>query len=401
MQFCYCAIVKALDKGVEAASNMPIMTHQTDIITLPHGRPGTARRLAIHHFGTGQGPKAYIQAGLHAGELPGMVVAWHLLDHLIRLDGEGRIKGQVVLVPMANPIGLDQVLLGGHVGRFDLASGVNFNRAFADLGDRVADCLHPGDLGCDADTNRRVIQRALASAAASLQPRTEVDALRKLLLTHAIDADHVLDLHCDSEAVMHLYTTPACWPLGVADLAARLDAKAVFLADQSGGEPFDEVCSTPWDRLRARHGGPDMPIPVGCSAVTVELRGEADVADGLAAADAAALVDHLCWRGIIDAPVPVMPDRADLATPLAGVDRVRAPVGGVALYHVDLGTRVRAGDHVATILDPASGDRHACHATADGLVWSRTQSRYAGPNDILLCIAGREVLVTSGPLLTA
>lgn len=391
----------ALDKGGLAGSKITPMTHQTDIITLPHGRPGTTRRLTIHRFGSGSGPKAYIQAGLHAGELPGIVVARHLLDHLIRLDREGRIKGQVVLVPMANPIGLDQVLLGGHVGRFDLASGVNFNRSFADLGDTVADALRPGDLGPDADANRRLLQRALAKAAAALQPRTEADALRRLLLSHAVDADYVLDLHCDSEAVMHLYTTPACWPLGVADLAARLDARAVFLADRSGGEPFDEVCSTPWDQLRARHGGPDTPIPVGCSAVTVELRGEADVDDGLAAADAAALIDHLCWRGIIDAPAPAMTDRSDLATPLAGVDRVRAPVGGVALYHVSLGDQVQAGDHVATILDPASGERHPCHATSDGLVWSRTQCRYAGPNDILLCIAGRQVLVTSGPLLTA
>lgn len=394
-------MAKALDKGVAAGSRIPAMTHQTDIITLPHGRPGTTRRLTIHRFGTGSGPKAYIQAGLHAGELPGLVVARQLLDHLIRLDGAGRVKGQVVLVPMANPIGLDQVLLGGHVGRFDLTTGVNFNRAFANLGDRVAAAIRPGDLGPDADANRRTIQAALAHAAAALQPRTETDALRKILLSNAVDADIVLDLHCDSEAVMHLYTTPACWPLGVADLAARLDAKAVFLADQSGGEPFDEVCSTPWDRVRARHGGPDTPVPVGCSAVTVELRGEADVDEGLAAADAAALIDHLAWRGIIDAPAPDMPDLSDLATPLAGVDRVRAPVGGVALYHVPLGASVRAGDHVVTVLDPATGDRHPCHATSDGLVWSRTQSRYAGPNDILLCIAGREVLVTSGPLLTA
>ncbi len=394
-------MAKALDKGVGAGPRIPAMTHLTDIITLPHGRPGTTRRLTIHRFGTGDGPKAYIQAGLHAGELPGLVVARHLLDHLTRLDAQGRVKGQVVLVPMANPIGLDQVLLGGHVGRFDLASGVNFNRAFADLADSVSAALRPGDLKADADANGRLIQRALATAAAALQPRTEADALRKLLLSHAVDADIVLDLHCDSEAVMHLYTTPACWPLGVADLAARLEAKAVFLADQSGGQPFDEVCSTPWDRLRARHGGPDTPIPVGCSAVTVELRGEADVDEGLAAADAAALIDHLAWRGIIDGPAPAVPDLSDLATPLAGVDRVRAPVGGVALYHVPLGASVRAGDHVATILDPATGDRHPCHARSDGLVWSRTQCRYAGPNDILLCIAGREVLVTSGPLLTA
>lgn len=392
----------ALDKRWLPGPNILAMTHHAETITLPHGRPGTSRRLTIHRFGTpGARPKAYLQAGLHAGELPGLVVARHLLDRLAVLDAEGAIKGEIVLIPMANPIGLDQVLLGDHVGRFDMATGVNFNRAFADLADAVSDGLAPGDLGPDIAANGRLLQSRLADAAAALQPRTEADALRKLLLSHAVDADIVLDLHCDSEALMHLYTTPSCWPLGVADLAARLGAQAVFLAEISGGEPFDEVCSTPWDRLRNRHGGSDTPIPVGCSAVTVELRGEADVDDDLAAADAAALINHLAWRGIIDVPAPQATDMSDLATPLAGVDRVRAPVGGVALYHVALGEQVRAGQHVATILDPFTGGRHPCHAVSDGIIWSRTQNRYAGPNDILLCVAGREVLVTSGPLLTA
>jgi hypothetical protein len=52
-------------------------------------------------------------------------------------------------------------------------------------------------------------------------------------------------------------------------------------------------------------------------------------------------------------------------------------------------------------MDPATGERHPCHAGTDGPVWSRRQCRYAGPGDILLSIAGREVLVTSGNLLTA
>ena len=393
-----------LDKGAGSRPN-PAMTHQIDTITLPHGRPGTSRRLTIHQFGTaGARPKVYIQAGLHAGELPGMVVADHLRDRLAELDAQGRITGHVVLVPMANPIGLDQVLLGYHIGRFDQASGVNFNRAFADLADSVSDRLsgrQAGPLGPDATENGRIIQQALADAARDLHPRTEADALRKLLLSHAVDADHVLDLHCDSEAVMHLYTTPACWPLGVDDLAARLDARAVLLAENSGGEPFDEVCSTPWDSLRARHGSADTPIPVGCSAVTVELRGEADVNDELARRDADALLDHLAWRGVLDVSVPPVTRPTDLATPLAAVDRVRAPLGGIALYEVALGDQVNAGQRVASILDPATGARHPCHATATGIVWSRAQNRYAGPGDTLLSVAGREILVTKGPLLSA
>ena len=40
---------------------------------------GSYKTLTSFHFGTpGRGPKVYIQASLHAEELPGMLVAHHL-----------------------------------------------------------------------------------------------------------------------------------------------------------------------------------------------------------------------------------------------------------------------------------------------------------------------------------
>lgn len=381
------------------------MTHQIDTIKLTHGRPGTQRHIIRHQFGTmGARPKIHIQAGLHAGELPGMVVADHLVRLLAALDAAGRVAGHIVLIPAANPIGLDQGLLGTHIGRFEMGGGGNFNRAFADLAGPVAERLrngHIGPLGPDADANRRLVQDALAAAADRLTPTSEADSLRRLLLANAIDADAVLDLHCDSEALMHLYATPDAWDAGVGDLAVRLDCRAAFLATESGGSPFDEACSTPWDRLRAEFVTDTTPLPVGCAATTVELRGEGDVDDGLAAADAAAIIDHLIWRGAIHGTAPDAPWPDDVALPLAGVDRVRAPAGGIVLYHVALGDRVAAGQVVATILDPMGGQRHACTASTDGLVWAHRRDRYAFAGDILLSVAGREVLVTEGPLLTA
>ena len=40
------------------------------------------------------------------------------------------------------------------------------------------------------------------------KPRTELDSQRLALQKLSFDADIVLDLHCDSDAVMHLYTNP-------------------------------------------------------------------------------------------------------------------------------------------------------------------------------------------------
>ena len=60
---------------------------------------------------------------------------------------------------------------------------------------------------------------------------------RRLLLQHACDADLVLDLHCDFEGVMLLYAIPQHWAQ-IRPLAARLEAGAVLLADDSGGKAF-------------------------------------------------------------------------------------------------------------------------------------------------------------------
>ena len=95
--------------------------------------PGTQRELVSLHYGElGNGPKAYIQASLHADELPGMLVAHHLRAKLDALEAAGRLKGEIVLVPMANPIGLSQFLLHNQQGRFETTTGENFNRHYPD-----------------------------------------------------------------------------------------------------------------------------------------------------------------------------------------------------------------------------------------------------------------------------
>lgn len=70
---------------------------------------GTSRSLSSWHFGVpGRGPKVYLQASLHADELPGMLVLQHLRQRLQAAEVAGQLQGEVVLVPLANPIGLDQ-----------------------------------------------------------------------------------------------------------------------------------------------------------------------------------------------------------------------------------------------------------------------------------------------------
>jgi predicted deacylase len=226
--------------------------------------PGTEHWLTSLHFGApGRGPKAFIQASLHADEVPGMLVAWHLRRLLAELQNAGRLLGEVVLVPAANPPGLSQFVLRGHQGRFDLASGENFNRGYADLTDSVAQALAGGPV----DVPR--VRAALRDAVAALPAPTLLASLRKTLFALAVDADIVLDLHCDGEALLHGYTTPGCWPQAEL-LAACMGWHVALLAERSGGDPFDEACSMVWPQLArgwaSRCRRPAWPSPSNCAA---------------------------------------------------------------------------------------------------------------------------------------
>lgn len=363
-------------------------------IPLPCARLGTRQTLTVHRFGTpGARPKAYIQAALHADETPGLLVA----HHLVRLLRSATVTGEVVVVPMANPIGLSQVVDGTHVGRYALAGGGNFNRSFADLAAAAGERLR-GRLGPDAATNVPLVREALRAAHADLRPEDEVAALRHTLLGLALDADLVIDLHCDMEAVMHLYTGEALWP-GAADLAAELGCRAVLLARCSGGNPFDEACSAPWWTL-AEWFGPDTPVPPACLAATVELRGKADVSDTLAEADAHAILRVLARRGIVAGDPGPLPAPACEATPLSGLDRLAAPCSGVIVFHRKVGERVAAGDLVAEIVDPTAADptagRTPIAARCDGLLMARTNMRFAGLGDLVASVAAAEPVEVHG-----
>ncbi|MBT3701776.1 MAG: succinylglutamate desuccinylase/aspartoacylase family protein, partial [Alphaproteobacteria bacterium] len=329
------------------------MTHRVEHISLPAMSPGSEFTLTVHKFGEpGARPKAYFQAALHADETPPLLVAHHLLGDLIKADKEGRIKGEVIVVPMANPLGLSQNLDGYHVGRHNLDGGGNFNRGFPDLGALVRDDLE-GKLGVDPRTNIATIREALIYTVDNLPATTAHQALRKTLLAMAVDADIVLDLHCDLDALMHIYIGDALWP-DASDLAADIGLRAVLLASDSGGGPFDETCGNVWWTLAEAF--PNANIPAACLAGTVEHRGQADVSDELCKADADGLFRFLQRRRVVDGDAGDLPDLLCEGTQLSATEIVKSPVPGVVAYAVQLGDVVRKGDLIAHIIDPGADD---------------------------------------------
>lgn len=372
---------------------------KTVVHPLISATPGTQQQLISLHFGTpGVGPKVAIQGSLHADEVPGMLVAHHLRGLLSTLEAEGRIRGDVVLVPAANPIGVTQWHLRGYQGRFDFHSGENFNRHYADLSDAVVAAIK-GRVGADAAANVALARTALREAAQALPVKTTLESLRKTLLTLAIDAEVVLDLHSDGEGLLHLYTTPQTWDQ-CEPLARCIGAEVSLLADRSGGEPFDEACSTVWT-LMADKLGPQFPLPPSCLAVTIELRGEQDVRHDLAAADAQNIIHYLMHRGVVAAEsLPELPALRHPPTPLAGSIPLVAPHGGMVVWRLVPGEAVNAGTPMVDVIDPFTGDTTTLNAPVDGLFFARENRRFAVAGMALGKVAGREALRT-GSLLSA
>ena len=353
--------------------------------------PGSPHRLTVLRFGApggqersdrgiepGTGGKAYVQAGLHADELPGMLVLRILAGHLADAEARGEVHGEILLVPQANPIGLAQTETSFLFGRLESGTGENFNRNYADLAD-----LPSLSLGPDAASNVATIRAAMAARLAAMQPEGALAHLRHTLLTLAHDADLVLDLHADNEAEPHMYVGPALWP-AAEDIAAAIDARAVLLSEVSGGSPFDEACAGPWWALAANH--PGVPIPPACLAATLELGSNDDVDPERAAEQATALLRMLAGRGFVEGSGG-HPRLSCRATALTAMAQLRSPVTGLVAYRRRLGDWVHKGDLVATVIDPL-GDETELLAETDGRLFARHSQPYAWPGRVIGKIAG-------------
>ncbi|WP_164763242.1 succinylglutamate desuccinylase/aspartoacylase family protein [Mesorhizobium sp. M7A.F.Ca.CA.004.09.1.2] len=360
-------------------------------IPLSNGTPGSRHSVRIIRYGAAAArPKAYIHAALHADEAPGLLVSHHLVEQLDAADARGEIRSQIVVVPYANPLGLAQFVNGDHLGRYDLASGRNFNRNWPDLAPELIARL--GNLlGRDADANKALIRETIRAILDERCVRQQVDSLYTVLAREAFDSDLVLDLHCDDEGLMHLFVRPEI-AAELSDISGELGCRAVFSQGAAGGSTFAEASVEPWLKLAAAY--PDKLIPVGCMAATVELRGFVDIGDEMAATDASALLNVLRRRGYIAGQAPAAPPLCDV-TGFDACDVVRTPAFGVIVYRVELGERVTSGQPIADIVAPAAigGDaRITVHARTDGVVVTRRLKKLVAANQVIAKVAGTEPL---------
>jgi predicted deacylase len=323
---------------------------------------GVAYEFPVFRFegASADAPSAYIQAALHAGELPGTVAIDALMPLLVKAEKERRIRGRLTIVPWANPVGRAQYHFGDLEGRFHLGTRVNFNRDFPLLERPDLALLPPED-----------------------EPKTVDRRLKRKLISLSLGHDIVLDLHCDDEGVAYLYVPAELWP-AMQDCAAAMGVAAVVTWQAPSGGSFDEASLHPWLK--------ESPEKLaGRVVTTVEYRGLADVGYDHAQADALGLYRLLVARGVIEDRTVSAPGKfAGLVAPIDHVEMIAAPRAGAILFDVSPGERVKQGARLASIVHaPGEPDGSVeVLSPQSGYVLTRASRRSTRAGDDIVKLVG-------------
>ena len=337
---------------------------QKSIEELRGDTEGVSYQIPVFRFAgsSPDAPSAYIQAALHAGELPGVVAIHGLMPKLRKADTEGRILGNITVVPAANPVGRAQYHFGEVQGRFHLGTRTNFNRNFPLLDTPDTSALPSSDLSSRID-----------------------DRLKQKLIGLSMGHDIVLDLHCDFESVAYLYVPGALWP-AMQDCAAAMGVQAVITWEGSSGASFDEASLHPWLKMPKSKARLDRRV-----VTTVEYRGLGDVGYDYAGSDADGLYRLLVTRGVIeDSSLEPAQGFMGLVKSIDHVEMISAPRAGAVLFDAKPGDRVAKGDRLATIVhSPGEQDGAAeVFAPQNGYVLTRISGRSARDGDDLIKLVG-------------
>ena len=373
------------------------MALKTRSITLPRMTPGTQRSISVLRFGkAGARPKVYMQAAIHANEMPGTMAMHHLMPLLAEADKKGLIQGEIILVPTVNPIGQAQLVGNSHAGRYNLLSYENFNRNWIDLSDAVAERVGK-KLGADAEANVRTIRKAAQDSLKALKPLNELGTLRVEVQKLSCDADFVLDLHCDIYAALHLFGAKNDVATGtLSSLAADLGVEATLYNDPyPKALTFSGVNSVLWARLAEKF--PQANIPQACMSVTVEMRSQHDVSDALGQSDAQNLYRWLVRQGVVGGKAAPLKKLKAAPAPMSGMDVGYSTCTGFLVFHVKPGAKVKKGQAICDVIDPANPHgakgRTTFKSQTDGVLFSRRFDGYLSwPGQVMYRISGPKPL---------
>ncbi|MEB3359158.1 MAG: succinylglutamate desuccinylase/aspartoacylase family protein [Synechococcales bacterium] len=330
------------------------------IITLPLTTLASGDRLFLQVYeftGRQPGQTVYLQSNLHGAEIAGNAVIHELIEFFRGLD-ETQLQGTVRLLPMCNPVGVNQRSHQFASGRFNPYDGKDWNRIFWDYEKEGDDLLEFAQIHLNLDVPtiqrhyRQRIQEHFEAAAAAVQSPAGLpfgDRYRYLLQRLCRDADYLIDLHSSSnQGLTYLY-----YFRDRDDSAKFFLLPAGILLDEYDGDAFDEAFMKPWLALETCFAKLGRPIRFEVEAWTLELGSGMQVDADAVAKGVRGIKNYLVQKGVLAiANYPVeQPSYHDMRfTTSSKVTRYYAPTGGIVQTRAPLGSLVEPEQPIYELL---------------------------------------------------
>ena len=165
------------------------------------GRNIIVNKITITGSDSNNAPSVYMQASMHASELQGNTVIYNLYKYF----KNNQPLGDIVLVPMCNPIGQDNFVGAGHHSRFDPVTGDNWNRFYHTANVDYVKFVND-HINSRTEIYKKSFEKLLKtdlhkSFEDNKWEKTRAQRLNMVLQCESQKSDIVLDLHTDSEAI--------------------------------------------------------------------------------------------------------------------------------------------------------------------------------------------------------
>ncbi|MGL6341936.1 MAG: succinylglutamate desuccinylase [Waterburya sp.] len=311
--------------------------------------------LQVYKFiGKQPGKKAYIQANLHGAEIVGNAVIHQLIEWLTTLD-ESQILGEIWLVPVCNPLGVNQRSHFFSTGRFNSYDGKNWNRIFWDYEKEAEDLSEfaQSQLQLDPQTIRdnylaKIKQAWTQELEAIKKPSSAPisQQYRYQLQSLCLDANYVIDIHSSSNQAIEFTFV---FKERIAS-AKYLLLDYGILMDEYDGDAFDEAFLKPWLALERELANLGRAITFDVESWTLELGAGMVMNPTSVAQGFTGIKNYLAYKQILSLPQQITETEITLVSK-SKIKSYYAPTGGMIQARLPLKTKVNSGDLIYQILN--------------------------------------------------
>ncbi|WP_133309785.1 succinylglutamate desuccinylase/aspartoacylase family protein [Parashewanella spongiae] len=306
---------------------------------------GQALTIPVYQFTpeNPSGPSVYIQANVHGAEVQGNAVIFELMKQLENTH----LNSVVTLVPLANPMGINQKSGEFTLGRFDPITGINWNREYYDHNFDIEYWYTKNQSHNDSDLFSAFRQTLLSSCQQRLQNPWGISTGQRLatelqILGH--QADIVFDLHTGPKSCKHMYC-----PEYAIDAAQYFSIPYVLVMPNDFAGAMDEAMFCPWWKLSELAETQGRQLDVAVNAFTLELASQERIDMNDAKIDANGILAYLSHKGVITEKVtPVKMDR--YACQLENYKKFYAPTAGMIEYLAPLGEKLSVDQPLLSLL---------------------------------------------------